>query len=69
MLRFGVLLTAVAASLLGVFALSQTGWFNPQPGRTESQARAKAANSSKLPARVQYRQGQLRHWRTCLLNQ
>jgi hypothetical protein len=69
MSRSGSLLAALAASLLGVFALYGAGWFDPPAARAVDQVQAEAANSSRLPTIVHYRQGQLRHWRLCLLNQ
>jgi hypothetical protein len=68
MFRSGVLVTAVVASLLGAFALCRASWFDPQPEHTGNQVQTDAADSSRLPIVVHYRQGQMRHWRTCLLN-
>jgi len=68
MLRTGTLLMAVAASLLGAFALHQSGWFSPSPIPVGSHVNIEAVDTAKLPTVVRYRQGQMRHWRACLLN-
>jgi hypothetical protein len=69
MFRFGLLLLAAVASLLGALALCQAGWLETQPERTKTQVQTEDADSARLPIAVRYRQGQRRHWRMCLLNQ
>jgi hypothetical protein len=68
MFRSGMLLTILVASLVGAFALYEASWFDPQPARTGNQVPTEAADSSRLSIVMHYRQGQPRHWRTCLLN-
>jgi hypothetical protein len=66
--RSGLVLTAVATSLLGALALCGAGWFDPPPPRTDPNVLADSADSPRQPTVVRYRHGELKHWRACLLN-
>lgn len=62
--RSGLVLTAVVTSLLSALALCGAGWFDPPPAH----AYAGPTETSRQPTVVRYRHGELKHWRTCLLN-
>jgi hypothetical protein len=66
--RIGLVLTAVVVSLLGALALCGAGWFDSPPSRPEACLPAEHCDSSSQPTVVRYRHGELKHWRTCLLN-
>ncbi len=67
MFRYGLLLTALATTLLVTFVLHRTGWFDPKTAHAGREVHAHTADALKVPAVVRYRQGQMKHWRALLL--